>query len=91
MFRSIVLILNALLSTGLASLVHNLDDERNVQQLSRDGLNLSGFVDEAHLKISSNNGSTGYSWIIDFDSCDGIVEITSGYVVFDNDDSLLGG
>ena len=91
MFKSIVLILNALLSTSLASLIHDLDDERNVQKLSRDGLSLSGFVEEAHLKISSNNGSTGYSWIIDFDSCDGILEITSGFVTFANDDSLIGG
>ena len=35
---------------------------------------------------------TGYSWIVDFESCAGIAEITSGYVEYEGDGaSEIGG
>ena len=38
------------------------------------------------MKVTSNSGSTGYSWIIDDKSCDGIVSIETGYVYYPADD-----
>ena len=39
---------------------------------------------EVFMKVTSNNGSTGYSWIVD-DDCDQIVDIESGYVYYEPD------
>ena len=40
------------------------------------------------LKVTSNNGSTGYTWVIDQESCAGILDITSGYVYYPAVDSF---
>ena len=42
------------------------------------------------MKVTSNNGSTGYTWIIDHKECDGVAEITSNYAYYppENDDGF---
>ena len=94
MFIARLFTATALVSFAIANTtyVHDLDDENHLKELQNDGLNLSQHVTEAHLKVSSNGGSTGYSWIVDFESCDGIAEITSGYVEFTGSDAnVIGG
>lgn len=42
------------------------------------------------MKATSNNGSTGYTWIIDHKGCKDVVTIESGYVFYppENDDGF---
>ena len=51
---------------------------------------LSEYNEEIYMKITSNNGSTGYSWIVDHKDCEGVVKIESGYVYYppDSDSSF---
>jgi len=73
-----------MLGATLAEFVHDLDDEDHLAEIASTGINLTNHEDnkEAHLKVSSNQ-STGYSWIVDHEDCDGLVDITSGYVAYD--------
>ena len=49
-----------------AEYVHNLDDESHLADISSTGLTLSEENGKtAYMKVTSNNGSTGYTWIID--------------------------
>ena len=73
-------------STVLADYVHDLDDEDHLADIKSTGINLSNVNKEAFLKVSSNQ-STGYSWIVDYDDCEDILDITSGYVTYEDDDS----
>ena len=92
MFKTRFVALAAFVGFAFANYVHDLDDEQHLSTLKRQGLNLSEHINEAHLKVSSNGGSTGYSWIVDFDSCAGIAEITSGYVeLADDGANVIGG
>ena len=67
--------------------VHDLDSRSHLSDLTSSGIDLSNNKPTTHLKISSNDGSTGYSWIIDFEECAGIIDITSAYVSFQEDSS----
>ena len=69
-----------LLSLISAEEVHDLDSRNHLNDLTASGIELTNDDPVAHLKISSNDGSTGYSWIIDFEACDGIIDINSAYV-----------
>ena len=40
-----------------------------------------------YMKITSNNGSTGYSWIIDKQSCNGILDITQKYWYYEPEEN----
>ena len=35
------------------------------------------------MKVTSNNGSTGYSWMIDYEECKDVIKIVSGYVYYE--------
>ena len=91
MFKTRFIVLATIVSFALSEYVHDLDDEDHLADLKNKGINLSEHVSEAHLKVSSNGGSTGYSWIVDFDSCAGIAEITSGYVELTGNANVIGG
>ena len=65
-----------------AAYVHDLDDQDHLSQVTATGLTLSQYNREIYMKITSNNGSTGYSWIIDHDACDDVVSVESGYVYY---------
>ena len=65
MLKSQYLQLAVLFGLTQAEYVHNLDDEAHLADISSTGLTLSENNAETYLKITSNNGSTGYSWIID--------------------------
>ena len=54
--------------------------------ITESGINLSRVNPEAYLKITSNNGSTGYSWLIDTESCETILDIDVGYVYTEPED-----
>ena len=82
MYKTAVFVLATLLSSTFASYVHNLDDEDHLQTITRSGVKISNYLKEAHFKVASNGGSTGYSWIVDYQSCDGIVDITTGYAQY---------
>ena len=91
MFKARFVALATLVSFALAEYVHDLDDEEHLADLKNKGINLSENASEAHLKVSSNGGSTGYSWIVNFDSCADIAEITSGYVESTGNANMIGG
>ncbi len=55
----------ALLGITQAAYVHDLDNEDHLDQISASGLNFSLANRETFLKVTSNNGSTGYTWVID--------------------------
>ena len=65
----------ALIGSTQAIFVHDLDDEEHLRQISATGLIFSLTNREAYLKVGSNNGSTGYTWVIDHEGCDGIIDI----------------
>ena len=73
---------------GLASAdyVHDLDNEAHLADISSTGLTLTEQDPEIYLKVTSNNGSTGYTWIIDHDGCDDVVDIDAGYVYYPPED-----
>ena len=54
--------------------------------ITKSGINLSRVNNEAYLKITSNNGSTGYSWLIDTDACDAILDIDTEYIYTEAED-----
>ena len=54
-----------LLSLASAEYVHDLDDEAHLADISSTGLKFDEQNPEIYLKVTSNNGSTGYTWIID--------------------------
>ena len=54
--------------------------------ITKTGINLSRVNNEAYLKITSNNGSTGYSWLIDTDACDAILDIDTEYIYTEAED-----
>lgn len=86
MFKNKLLLLAATLSAAaFAEYVHDLDDEDHLNEISMSGIILSNQNKKAFMKVSSNQ-STGYSWIVDYDDCRDILEITSGYVTYENDD-----
>ena len=35
------------------------------------------------MKVTSNNGSTGYTWMIDYEECKDVIKIVSGYVYYE--------
>ena len=76
----------ALFVSSLAKYYHDLDDQQHVAMITESGINLSRVNNEAYLKITSNNGSTGYSWLIDTDACEAILDIDTGYVYHEADD-----
>jgi len=69
---------------GSGAYVHDLDDESHVQRIKFTGLNLSQYNRESFLSVTSDSGSSaqGYTWLIDYDDCDGIVDITSSIVYY---------
>ena len=79
MYKASIFTLATLFSSTLAAYVHNLDDEDHLAEISASGVKLSKYMKEAHFKVASNGGSTGYSWIVDYESCEGIVDITTAY------------
>ena len=76
----------ALFVSTLAKYYHDLDDQQHVAMITESGINLSRVNNEAYLKITSNNGSTGYSWLIDTDACDAILDIDTEYIYREADD-----
>ena len=85
------LLLAALFVTTFAKYYHDLDDQQHIAMISASGINLSRVNPEAYLKITSNNGSTGYSWLIDTDACESILDIDVSYVYTEpEDDSNFG-
>ena len=83
MQKTLSLLAATFISLTQADAVHNLDDESHLAEISSAGLTLS--KDNGHevsMKIASNNGSTGYTWIIDHQGCAGVVRIESGYVFY---------
>ena len=73
-------LLVALFVTTFAKYYHDLDDQQHIAMITESGINLSNVNNEAYMKITSNNGSTGYSWLIDTEACDAILDIDVGYV-----------
>ena len=51
--------------------------------ITSSGINLSKQNNVAYFKITSNNGSTGYSWFMDKAECAGILDMESGYVYYE--------
>ena len=81
----------ALFVSTLAKYYHDLDDQEHVAMITKSGINLSRVNNEAYFKITSNNGSTGYSWLIDTDACDAILDIDTEYIYTEpEDDSNFG-
>ena len=60
--------------------VYDLDNIDELETLENEGLQFAGAGDVNNLKVASSNGSTGYSWLLDRENCDGIIDITNGYV-----------
>ena len=90
MLKNKLILLATTLSAVLADFVHDLDDEDHLADIQSTGINLSNVNKEAFLKVSSNQ-STGYSWIVDYDDCEDILDITSGYVTYENDGNSFSG
>ena len=67
-----------------SSYIHDLDDDQHVQRIQFSGINMSQYNRESFLKVTSDAGSAseGYTWLIDYDDCEGIVDITSGVVYY---------
>ena len=89
--KSLYVLLAILIGLAQAEKVHDLDDEDELAAIRQAGLALStAGGDEAYLKATSNNGSTGYTWIIDHKGCKDVVVIESGYVYYppENDDGF---
>ena len=57
--------ITALLGLTQAAYVHDLDDEEHLNEITASGLIFSLANRETFLKVTSNNGSTGYTWVID--------------------------
>ena len=75
--------LGAILGLATANDVHDLDDAAHLAEISSSGLTLSEENGkEVNMKVISNNGSTGFSWIIDHNACEGVATIESGYVFY---------
>ena len=70
--------------------IHNLDDQAHLSVITESGITLSQINPYAYLKISSNNGSTGYSWILDRQSCFNVVEIDAQYVYSPPENEFVG-
>ena len=61
--------------------------------ITASGVNLSKQNNVAYFKITSNNGATGYTWFMDKEACERIVDMESGYVYYEpenNDEFDLG-
>ena len=69
----------ALFVTTFAKYYHDLDDQQHIAMITESGINLSNVNPEAYMKITSNNGSTGYSWLIDTEAC-GITQEDSSFL-----------
>ena len=69
-----------LFGCALGQKVYDLDDTQELAELESSGLQFEGAGAQENLKVASSNGSTGYSWLVDRENCDGIVDITNGYV-----------
>ena len=83
MTKSLYCLMAILFSLSQAEYVHDLDDETHLADISSSGLTLSEQNGkEVYMKVTSNNGSTGYTWIIDHADCDGVANIESGYVYY---------
>ena len=81
--RAVTTLLTLLALVQANSFVHDMDDQQHLAMITESGLNLSKQNNEAYLKIGSNNGSTGYTWIIDQQSCKRYLDISSGYVFYE--------
>ena len=73
----------ALLAIVRADYVHDLDDQDHLDLISENGINMNKQNKKVYMKVTSNNGSTGYTWIIDHDECKDILDIESGYVYYE--------
>ena len=84
--------LGALLSLakaqGFGAYVHDLDDESTVTRLTYTGLNLSPYSREAYLSATSDSGASaqGYVWVVDYDDCDRVLDITSSTAYYPSTD-----
>ncbi len=81
--KAITFLLTLIATIVQGDYVHDLDDQDHRDMISESGLNLSQYNREVYLKVTSNNGSTGYSWIIDHAACEGVATIESRYVYYE--------
>ena len=52
--------------------------------IAASGINLSKQNNVAIFKITSNNGSTGYTWFMDRAECEKILDMDQGYVYYES-------
>ncbi len=62
---SLYSLFTTLLGLASADYVHDLDNESHLADISSTGLTFNEQEPTIYMKVTSNNGSTGYTWIID--------------------------
>ena len=85
-----ITILTVLCTLAHAQYTHNLDDQQHLSMITQSGIKLSQNIPTTYLTISSNGGSTGYSWILDRQSCYNVVQIDAEYVYSPPSDDVVG-
>ena len=67
-------------TAAAAKSVYDLDNSSEVALLQAEGLQMDGVGAVENLQVSSSSPSSTYSWILDRESCRGIVDIRSGFI-----------
>lgn len=66
----------------------DLDDQDIVTELNTNGVAVS--QGSAIMVTARTNPTTGYDWMVDLESCDGVVDIDQTYMMDDPDSTMMG-